>query len=131
LKAYAGTDPPSGSEIQLRKTCKTERAAQIEFGKLFERAGVLSFRGLDRRTVPGWFLLAMRRSGLFAGRVIRAATAIVWFYAGADRYRRAVHLDDLTPAAALTIMAELLSERGTGPADRSPTLTTLAGRRPS
>jgi hypothetical protein len=53
------------------------------------------------------------------GRVIRTATAIVWFYAGANRYRRAVHLDDLTPAA-LTIMAESLSERGTGPADRSP-----------
>jgi hypothetical protein len=81
--------------------------------------GVPSFRGLDRRTVPGWFLLATRRSGLFAGRVIRRATAIVWFYAGADRYRRAVHLDDLT-LAALTIMAESLSERGTGPADRSP-----------
>jgi hypothetical protein len=44
--------------------------------------------------------------------VIRTATAIVWFYAGADRYRRAVHLDDLTPAAALTIMAESLSEGG-------------------
>jgi hypothetical protein len=35
------------------------------------------------------------------------------------------------PAAALTIMAESLSERGPGPADRSPTLTTLAGRRTS
>ena len=28
---------------------------------------VPSFRGIDRRTVPGWFLLAMRRSGLFTG----------------------------------------------------------------
>jgi hypothetical protein len=37
---------------------------------------------------------------------------MVWFYAGADRDRRAAHLDDLTPAAALTIMAESLSERG-------------------
>jgi hypothetical protein len=44
--------------------------------------------------------------------VIRTATAVVWFYAGADRDRRAAHLDDLTPAAALTIMAESLSERG-------------------
>ena len=93
--------------------------------------GVPSFRGLDRLTVPGWFLLAMRRSVLFTRRVIRTATAMVWFYAGADRDRRAVHHDDLTPAAALTIMAESLSERGTGPADRSPTLTTLAGRSPS
>ena len=74
--------------------------------------GVPSFRGLDRRTVPGWFLLAMRRSVLFTRRVICTATAMVWFYAGADRNRRAVHLDDLTPAAAPTIMAESLSERG-------------------
>jgi hypothetical protein len=38
---------------------------------------VPSFRGLDRRTVSGWFLLAMRRSGLFARRVIRTSTAMV------------------------------------------------------
>ena len=44
---------------------------------------VPSFRGLDRRTVPGWFLLAMRRSGLFTRWAIRTATAVVWFYAGA------------------------------------------------
>ena len=41
--------------------------------------GVLSFRGLDRRTVPGWCLLAMRRSVLFTRRVIRTATVMVWF----------------------------------------------------
>ena len=46
---------------------------------------------------PGWFLLAMRRSGLFAGRVIRTATAMVWFYVGVGRDRRAEHLDDLPP----------------------------------
>ena len=62
--------------------------------------------------LPGWFLLAIRRSVLFTRRVIRTATAMVWFYAGADRDRRAVYLGDLTPAAALTIMAESLSERG-------------------
>jgi hypothetical protein len=33
-KVYAGTDPLTGREIRFRKTCKTERAAQIEFGKL-------------------------------------------------------------------------------------------------
>ena len=64
------------------------------------------------RRFPGWFLLAVRRSGLFTRRVIRTATAMVWFYAGADRDRRGSHLDDPTPAAALTIMAESLSERG-------------------
>jgi len=35
---YAGTDPLTGREIRFRKTCKTERAAQIELGKLREHA---------------------------------------------------------------------------------------------
>ena len=35
---YAGTDPLTGREIRFRKTCKTERAAQIELGKLLEQA---------------------------------------------------------------------------------------------
>jgi hypothetical protein len=34
----AGTDPVTGQQIRLRKTCKTERAAQIELGKLLEHA---------------------------------------------------------------------------------------------
>jgi hypothetical protein len=38
VKAYAGTDPMTGREIRLRKTCKTERAAEIELGKLLEQA---------------------------------------------------------------------------------------------
>ncbi|MGH3195023.1 MAG: hypothetical protein ACRDNT_03620 [Streptosporangiaceae bacterium] len=33
-KVYAGTDPLTGREIRFRKTCKTERAARIELGKL-------------------------------------------------------------------------------------------------
>src|SRR5262249_48762698 len=35
---YAGTDPLTGREIRFRKTCKTERAAQIELGKLLAMA---------------------------------------------------------------------------------------------
>ena len=31
---YAGTDPLIGREIRFRKTCKSERAAQIKLGKL-------------------------------------------------------------------------------------------------
>jgi hypothetical protein len=31
--ACQGKDPPTGREIRFRKTCKTERAAQIELGK--------------------------------------------------------------------------------------------------
>jgi hypothetical protein len=44
---------------------------------------VPSFRGLDRRTAPGWLLLAMDRSGLFNRWATRTATAVVWFYQGA------------------------------------------------
>jgi hypothetical protein len=43
---------------------------------------VPSFRGLDRRALPGWLLLAMQRSGLFARWAVRTATAVVWFYRG-------------------------------------------------
>jgi hypothetical protein len=32
------TDPLTGRQIRLRKTCKTERAAQIELGRLLEQA---------------------------------------------------------------------------------------------
>ncbi len=38
MKVYAGIDPLTGREIRFRKTCKTERAAQIELGKLLELA---------------------------------------------------------------------------------------------
>ena len=38
MKVYAGTDPLTGREIRFRKTCKTERAAQIELGKLLAQA---------------------------------------------------------------------------------------------
>jgi integrase len=37
-KVYAGTDPLTGREIRFRKTCKTERAAQMELGKLLAMA---------------------------------------------------------------------------------------------
>jgi integrase len=36
-KVYAGVDPLSRREIRLRKTCRTERAAQIALGKLTRR----------------------------------------------------------------------------------------------
>jgi hypothetical protein len=38
VKVYAGADPLTGREIRLRRTCKTERAAQIELGKLLAQA---------------------------------------------------------------------------------------------
>jgi hypothetical protein len=38
VKACGETDPLTGREIRLRKTCKTERPARIELGKLLEQA---------------------------------------------------------------------------------------------
>jgi integrase len=38
VSVYAGTDPLTGRQIRLRRTCKTERAAQIELGRLIEQA---------------------------------------------------------------------------------------------
>jgi integrase len=38
VKVYGGTDPLTVREIRLRKTCKTERVAQIELGRLLEQA---------------------------------------------------------------------------------------------
>jgi hypothetical protein len=43
---------------------------------------VPAFRGLDRRTAPGWFLLALARSGRFGRWQVRTATAVVWFFRG-------------------------------------------------
>jgi hypothetical protein len=37
-RVYAGKDPLTGREIRFRKTCKTERYAQIELGKLLALA---------------------------------------------------------------------------------------------
>ena len=37
-KVYAGTGPLTGREIRFRKTCKTERAARIELGRLLAQA---------------------------------------------------------------------------------------------
>ena len=37
-KVYGGTDPLTGREFRFRKTCRTERAAQIELGKLLALA---------------------------------------------------------------------------------------------
>jgi len=37
-KVYAGIDPLTGREIRLRRTCRTERAAQVALGQLLEQA---------------------------------------------------------------------------------------------
>ncbi len=40
VSVYAGTDPLTGRQIRLRRTCKTERDAQIALGQLLEQAAV-------------------------------------------------------------------------------------------
>jgi len=74
-----GHTPPTGREIRLRKTCKTERAAQIEFGKLFERAAVGCQPDSDgpvketNRTAPA---VSRSEKSCSACRVITAAICV-------------------------------------------------------
>ena len=82
MKVYAGIDPLTGREIRLRKTCKTERAAQIELGKLLEQAA--AGRGpetsatvaelMDRYAeVADWDLSTRKAHEVYIRRVIKPA----------------------------------------------------------
>jgi hypothetical protein len=79
---YAGTDPLTGREIRLRKTCKTERAAQIELGKLLEQADAgrqpetdtTVAQLMDRYTeVAEWDLSTRKANEVYIRRVIKPA----------------------------------------------------------
>jgi integrase len=81
-KVYAGTDPLTGREIRLRKTCKTERAAQIELGKLLEQAragrqpetNATVAELMDRYTeVADWDLSTRKANEFYIRRVIKPA----------------------------------------------------------
>ena len=71
-KVYAGTDPLTGREIRFRKTCKTERAAQIELGRLLEQAaagrqpdsGVTVAQLLDQYVSTAGWDMSTRESNL-------------------------------------------------------------------
>jgi DNA-binding transcriptional regulator YhcF (GntR family) len=82
VKVYAGTDSLTGREIRLRQTCKTERAAQIELGKLLEQATagrqpdtnatVASL--MDRYVeVADWDLSTRKANEFYIRRVIKPA----------------------------------------------------------
>ena len=82
VKVYAGTDPLTGREIRLRKTCKTERAAQIELGKLLEQASAgrqpetnaTVAELMDRYTeVADWDLSTRKANEFYIRRVIKPA----------------------------------------------------------
>jgi DNA-binding transcriptional regulator YhcF (GntR family) len=79
---YAGTDPLTGREIRLRRTCKSERAAQIELGKLLEQADAgrqpetdaTVAQLMDRYAeVADWDLSTRKANEVYIRRVIRPA----------------------------------------------------------
>jgi integrase len=81
-KVYAGTDPLTGREIRLRRTCRTERAAQIELGKLLEQAdagrrpetGATVAELMDRYAeVADWDLSTRKANEVYIRRVIKPA----------------------------------------------------------
>src|SRR5579859_5058784 len=82
VSVYAGTDALTGRQIRLRKTCKTERAAQIELGKLLEQAAAgrqpetnaTVAELMDRYTeVADWDLSTRKANEVYIRRVIKPA----------------------------------------------------------
>jgi hypothetical protein len=78
----AGTDPLTGREIRLRRTRKTERAAQIELGKLLEQADsdrqpetdTTVAMLMDRYAeVASWDLSTRKANEFYIRRVIKPA----------------------------------------------------------
>jgi integrase len=81
-KVCAGTDPLTGREIRLRRTCRTERAAQIELGKLLEQAEAGSWPETDATVaqlmdryaeVADWDLSTRKANEVYTRRVIKPA----------------------------------------------------------
>src|SRR5271165_2230884 len=82
VSVYAGTDSLAGRQIRLRKTCKTERAAQIELGKLLEQAAAgrqpetnaTVAELMDRYVeVADWDLSTRKANEVYIRRVIKPA----------------------------------------------------------
>src|SRR6266496_2247353 len=80
VSVYAGTDPLTGRQIRLRRTCKTERAAQIELGRLLEQAAdgrqpetdATVAQLMDRYTeVADWDLSTRKANEVYIRRVIK------------------------------------------------------------
>ena len=82
VSVYAGTDPLTGRQIRLRRTCKTERAAQIELGRLLEQAAAgrqpetdaTVAQLMDRYAeVADWDLSTRKANEYYIQRVIKPA----------------------------------------------------------
>jgi integrase len=80
VSVYAGTDPLTGRQVRLRRTCGTERAAQIELGKLLEQAAAgrqpetdaTVAQLMDRYAeVADWDLSTRKANEYYIRRVIR------------------------------------------------------------
>jgi hypothetical protein len=72
------------AEIVLPQTVYANLTWQLPFAQGAGHTDVPAFRGFDRRTVPIAFLTIMGQSGLFEAERLRIATAVAWFYEGAD-----------------------------------------------
>ncbi len=57
---------------------------QLPFHQGKGHTDVPAFRGVDRTRYPVWFLHVMGRSGLFEAERVQIATAVAWYYEGAD-----------------------------------------------
>lgn len=82
VRVSAGINPLTGREIRLRRTCKSERAAQIELGKLLEQAAAgrqpetdaTEAQLMDRYAeVADWDLSTRKANELYIRRVIKPA----------------------------------------------------------
>ena len=72
------------AEIVLPQAVYVNLTWQLPFAQGAGHTDVPAFRGVDRRTVPIAWLTLMGQSGLFEDVRLRIATAVAWFYEGAD-----------------------------------------------
>lgn len=72
------------AEIVRPHTVYVNLTWQLPFTQGRGHVDIPAFRGFDRTTYPVTFLTIMGRTGLFEEERIRTATAVAWFYGGAD-----------------------------------------------
>jgi hypothetical protein len=73
-----------GAEIVRPTTVYVNLTWQLPFPQGAGHTDVPAFRGFDRTTYPITFLTIMGLSGLFEDVRVKVATAVAWFYRGAD-----------------------------------------------
>lgn len=72
------------AEIVLPHTVYVNLTWQLPFAQGRGHVDIPAFRGFDRRERPVAFLTIMGQSGLFEEERVKVATAVAWFYGGAD-----------------------------------------------